>query len=82
MLPFALKVVWFALSFSGIFACWIVLTVFARATGSYWGPMLYCVFATILQGIFCLGAFMFPCQTGEGRSRGSFTDSLKEWYIT
>lgn len=55
MLPFALKVVWFALSFSGIFACWIVLTVFARAIGSYWGPMLYCVFATILQGIFCLG---------------------------
>ncbi|KAG2138525.1 hypothetical protein DEU56DRAFT_901254 [Suillus clintonianus] len=55
MLPYALKVVWFALSFSGIFACWIVLTVFARAIGSYWGPMLYCVFATLLQGIFCLG---------------------------
>ncbi|KAG1819372.1 hypothetical protein EV424DRAFT_1618864, partial [Suillus variegatus] len=55
MLPFALKVVWFALSFSGIFACWIVLTVFARAIQSYWGPMLYCIFATILQGIFCLG---------------------------
>lgn len=55
MLPFALKVVWFALSFSGIFACWIVLTVFARAIGSYWGPMLYCIFATVLQGIFCLG---------------------------
>ncbi|KAG0698712.1 hypothetical protein DFH29DRAFT_1017369 [Suillus ampliporus] len=57
MLPFALKVVWFALSFSGIFACWIVLTVFARAIGSYWGPMLYCTFATMLQGIFCLGAY-------------------------
>lgn len=55
MLPFALKAAWFALSFSGIFACWIVLTVFARAIGSYWGPMLYCVFATMLQGIFCLG---------------------------
>lgn len=55
MLPFALKVVWFALSLSGIFASWIVLTAFARAIGSYWGPMLYCVFATILQGIFCLG---------------------------
>lgn len=55
MLPFALKVVWFALSFSGIFACWVVLTVFARAIGSYWGPMLYCTFATMLQGIFCLG---------------------------
>lgn len=55
MLPFALKVVWFALSLSGIVASWIVLTAFSRAIGSYWGPMLYCVFATILQGIFCLG---------------------------
>ncbi|KIJ61409.1 hypothetical protein HYDPIDRAFT_115868 [Hydnomerulius pinastri MD-312] len=55
MLPFALKVVWFCLSFTGTIGCWVVLTIFARAIGSYWGPMLYSVFATILQGIFCLG---------------------------
>ena len=30
--------------------------MFSRAIGSYWGPMLYSVFATLLQGIFCLGS--------------------------
>ncbi|KIJ04758.1 hypothetical protein PAXINDRAFT_104026 [Paxillus involutus ATCC 200175] len=55
MLPFALKVVWFCLSFTGIIACWVVLSIFSRAIGSSWGPHLYSIFATILQGIFCLG---------------------------
>ncbi|KAI9460795.1 hypothetical protein HD554DRAFT_2132394, partial [Boletus coccyginus] len=58
MLPFALKVVWFCLSLT-------VLCMFSRAIGSYWGPMLYIVFATSLQGIFCLGMIynMNPPQT-------------------
>ncbi|KAH0834860.1 hypothetical protein J3R83DRAFT_10488 [Lanmaoa asiatica] len=55
MLPFALKVTWFCLSFTGLIACWIVHYMFSRVTGSYWGPVLYCVFATLLEGIFCLG---------------------------
>lgn len=41
---------------TGIIACWVVLCMFSRAIGSYWGPVLYSVFATLLQGIFCLGA--------------------------
>ncbi|KAN0085942.1 hypothetical protein V8E55_007076 [Tylopilus felleus] len=55
MLPFALKVIWFCLSSTGIIVCWIVLGLFSRAIGSYWWPMLYSIFATLLQGIFCLG---------------------------
>ncbi|KAH7882373.1 hypothetical protein F5I97DRAFT_1909772 [Phlebopus sp. FC_14] len=67
MLPFALKAVWFVLSFTGIIACWIVLTIFSRAIGSTWGPMLYSIFATILQGMFCLGMIyeMDPYQMPE-----------------
>ncbi|KAG8216488.1 hypothetical protein J3R82DRAFT_6600 [Butyriboletus roseoflavus] len=29
--------------------------MFSRVISSYWGPGLYSVFATLLQGIFCLG---------------------------
>ncbi|KAF9226379.1 hypothetical protein BS17DRAFT_545209 [Gyrodon lividus] len=51
MLPFALKALWFCLLFTGILAC----STFSRTIGSSWGQTLYSVFATILQGIFCLG---------------------------
>ncbi|KAF9239296.1 hypothetical protein BU15DRAFT_46861 [Melanogaster broomeanus] len=55
MLPFALKAAWFCISLTGIPACWLVLMIFSRAIGSHWGSVLYSVFATILQGVFCLG---------------------------
>ena len=75
MLPFALKVVWFVLSFTGmprcyphpksiidalthlkgLLSCWLVLGAFGRSVGASWGPFVYCVGCTILQGIFCLG---------------------------
>lgn len=42
-------------AFTGIIVCWVVLYLFSRAIGSYWGPVLYSVFSTLLQGIFCLG---------------------------
>ena len=42
-------------AFIGIIVCWVVLCLFSRAIGSYWGPVLYSVFSTLLQGIFCLG---------------------------
>jgi len=54
MLPFALKAVWFCLAFSGIIPCWVVLYTFARAIDCYW-LLSYAVFATSLEGIFCLG---------------------------
>ena len=78
MLPFALKVAWFCFSFSGkraffsegvspnasagIIACWVVQCVFSQAIGSYWGPVLYSIFATLLEGIICLGT----CVVAEG----------------
>ncbi|KAE9397717.1 hypothetical protein BT96DRAFT_63333 [Gymnopus androsaceus JB14] len=56
MLPYALKIVWFSLSLSGLISCWAVLSAFALAVPcSYWLAILYCVGCTILQGIFCLG---------------------------
>ncbi|CAA7268443.1 unnamed protein product [Cyclocybe aegerita] len=55
MLPFGLKIAWFILSLTGLFACWIVLWAFGRAVDARWGPVLYCVGNTMLQGIFCLG---------------------------
>lgn len=29
--------------------------VFAKSVGSLWGPLLYCLGATVLQVVFCLG---------------------------
>ncbi|KAF8156935.1 hypothetical protein B0H34DRAFT_711243 [Crassisporium funariophilum] len=55
MLPFSLKIVWFVLSFTGAIACWIVLHAFGRAVGNQWGPVMYSIGNTLLQGIFCLG---------------------------
>ncbi|KAF8962296.1 hypothetical protein BDZ97DRAFT_1120879 [Flammula alnicola] len=52
---FGLKIAWFVLSITGLAACWIVLWAFARAVGTKWGPVLYCIGNTLLQGIFCLG---------------------------
>ncbi|KAF8180420.1 hypothetical protein BJ912DRAFT_981261 [Pholiota molesta] len=36
-------------------ACWIVLWAFGRAVNMKWGPVMYCIGNTLLQGIFCLG---------------------------
>ncbi|KAJ3909461.1 hypothetical protein F5879DRAFT_57794 [Lentinula edodes] len=55
MLPYALKIVWFSLSLSGLLSCWAVLSAFAVAVRSHWLALLYCIGCTILQGIFCLG---------------------------
>ncbi|KAF7341914.1 Fungal-trans domain-containing protein [Mycena sanguinolenta] len=55
MLPFGLKLVWFALSLSGLIGCWAVLLPLAWAIQSYWGPIGYAVGITVLEGIFCLG---------------------------
>ncbi|KAF8190631.1 hypothetical protein K438DRAFT_1831390 [Mycena galopus ATCC 62051] len=55
MLPFGLKLVWFALSLSGLIGCWAVLLPLAWAIQSYWGPIAYAVGITVLEGVFCLG---------------------------
>ncbi|KZP07385.1 hypothetical protein FIBSPDRAFT_841265 [Athelia psychrophila] len=55
MLPFALKVVWFALCALGTVATWFVLWFLGKAIDNYWLPILYCIGLTILEGIFCLG---------------------------
>jgi hypothetical protein len=70
MLPWVLKIVWFALSLSGMYldlseitthhskgllGCWIVLVAFGSAVRCLWAPLLYCIGATILEGVFCLG---------------------------
>ncbi|KAJ6632308.1 hypothetical protein B0H10DRAFT_1976905 [Mycena sp. CBHHK59/15] len=55
MLPFGLKLAWFALSLSGLIGCWAVLLPLAWATQSYWGPIAYAVGITALEGMFCLG---------------------------
>lgn len=47
---------------AGIIACWVVQCVFSQAIGSYWGPVLYSIFATLLEGIICLGT----CVVAEG----------------
>ncbi|KAJ6600459.1 hypothetical protein DFH09DRAFT_595605 [Mycena vulgaris] len=55
MLPFGLKLAWFALSLSGLIGCWAVLLPLAWAIQSYWGPIAYAVGITALEGVFCLG---------------------------
>ncbi|KAJ7458174.1 hypothetical protein FB451DRAFT_585331 [Mycena latifolia] len=55
MLPFGLKLVWFALSLSGLIGCWAVLLPLAWAIKSYWGPIVYAAGITALEGVFCLG---------------------------
>ncbi|KAJ7070391.1 hypothetical protein B0H15DRAFT_114822 [Mycena belliarum] len=55
MLPFGLKLAWFALSLSGLIGCWAVLLPLAWAIKSYWGPIAYAVGITALEGVFCIG---------------------------
>jgi len=55
MLMFSLKIVWFALSLSGVLACWAALGSFVHATNSLWIPLVYCFANTVLQSVFCLG---------------------------
>ncbi|KAJ7469135.1 hypothetical protein FB451DRAFT_1400701 [Mycena latifolia] len=50
MLPFGLKLAWFALSLSGLIGCWAVLLPLAWAIKSYWGPIAYAVGITALEG--------------------------------
>ena len=65
MLPFALKAVWFALCLLGTISAWVTLVGFARAVGSYWGPMFYCVALTLLQGAICIGKTSAPSTTNS-----------------
>ncbi|KAF8886527.1 hypothetical protein BD779DRAFT_615553 [Infundibulicybe gibba] len=55
MIPYGLKIAWFALSLSGLLGCWVIFLSVSRVVGSYWGPMLYCVGCTVFEGVFCLG---------------------------
>ncbi|THU94726.1 hypothetical protein K435DRAFT_724365 [Dendrothele bispora CBS 962.96] len=55
MLSFALKIVWFSLSLSGLLSCWVVLAAFSKVYESRWAPLLYCLACTLLQGVFCIG---------------------------
>ncbi|KAF8999070.1 hypothetical protein BDQ17DRAFT_1246859 [Cyathus striatus] len=55
MLSFGLKVAWFVLSLTGLMLCWIVMWALSRTVGTVWGPLLYAIGCTMLQGIFCLG---------------------------
>ncbi|TFK41662.1 hypothetical protein BDQ12DRAFT_720495 [Crucibulum laeve] len=55
MLAFSVKIIWFVLSLTGLVGCWAVLSAFARAVGTVWGPYLYIAGCTLLQAIFCLG---------------------------
>ncbi|KAJ7626459.1 hypothetical protein B0H17DRAFT_963413 [Mycena rosella] len=59
MLPFGLKLAWFALSLSGLIGCWAVLLPLAWAMQSYWGPIAYAAGITALEGVFCLGAMVW-----------------------
>lgn len=55
MLSFALKIVWFSLSLSGLVACWIILGIIALNSRCFWAPLLYSIGCTIVEGIFCIG---------------------------
>ncbi|KAF9041302.1 hypothetical protein BJ165DRAFT_278450 [Panaeolus papilionaceus] len=55
MISFAVKLVWFVLSLTGLIGCWTVLITFSKAVGTWWGPLSYCIANTLLQGVFCLG---------------------------
>ena len=86
MLPFALKAVWFTLCLLGTISAWVTLVGFARAVGSYWGPMFYCVALTLLQGVICIGKTSAPkyneltlseIHNRDGMADGSFPDAAK-----
>ncbi|KAF7290837.1 Fungal-trans domain-containing protein [Mycena indigotica] len=55
MLPFGLKLAWFALSLTGVVGCWAVLLLLGSVTGRLWAPVAYAVGATIIEVIFLLG---------------------------
>ncbi|TFK98499.1 hypothetical protein BDV98DRAFT_205686 [Pterulicium gracile] len=55
MIPFAIKVLWFVLSITGMITCWVVLVRFGMAVKWMTGPLVYCVAATLLNGAFLLG---------------------------
>ncbi|EKM56933.1 uncharacterized protein PHACADRAFT_254332 [Phanerochaete carnosa HHB-10118-sp] len=56
MLPYGLKIVWFALSLSGLLSSWVALPAFPRTVAKgTWIPVIYGVVDTVLQGVFCLG---------------------------
>ncbi|KAI0315573.1 hypothetical protein OF83DRAFT_1173686 [Amylostereum chailletii] len=55
MLSFALKIVWFVLALLGIVSAWLALMGLAKVAKAYWGPVLFSVAVTVLEGAFCLG---------------------------
>lgn len=56
MLPYGLKVVWFALSLSGLLSSWVALPAFTKSIArGIWLPIVYGGVNTVLQGVFCLG---------------------------
>ncbi|GJE86656.1 hypothetical protein PsYK624_027370 [Phanerochaete sordida] len=56
MLPYGLKLVWFALSLAGLLSSWVALPAFPKTIAKdAWFPIVYGCVGTVLQGMFCLG---------------------------
>ncbi|KZV73305.1 hypothetical protein PENSPDRAFT_649039 [Peniophora sp. CONT] len=51
----ALRVAWTVLTSTAIPASWLVLVPFSKATGYWWGQMLFAVTITVLEVIIALG---------------------------
>ncbi|KAF8479417.1 hypothetical protein JB92DRAFT_2601407, partial [Gautieria morchelliformis] len=55
MIPFSVKQAWFWLALVGLAQCWLMLLVLGRKYGGLWGRLYYCLFVTLVEGIFSLG---------------------------
>lgn len=55
LLPLGVKILWFVLSITGLFACWVVLLALGRTVDSRWSFVVYGIGCTVLEGIFCIG---------------------------
>ncbi|KAJ7053420.1 hypothetical protein C8F01DRAFT_1330284 [Mycena amicta] len=55
LLPFGLKLAWFAVSLTGVIGCWAALLPLALATRRFWAPVAYAAGITLLEAVFWLG---------------------------
>ncbi|KZP10653.1 hypothetical protein FIBSPDRAFT_200226 [Athelia psychrophila] len=55
MLPLSLKIAWVVLGALGTMMSWIVMCALGQNVGTFWIPVMYCTFLTVLEASVCMG---------------------------
>lgn len=59
MLPLSVKIAWVFLTSVGTLTSWVVMYALAQTVGTFWIPMAYATFLTVIEASVGIGEYYF-----------------------